>query len=81
MLLEDNEHILKETEEKIKDGEKLLERAQEQQIVTAELLSDVDGANAKAEEAVNRGALTLKEAQETFKKLSGNYFNIIYIKI
>lgn len=50
----------------------MLERAQEQQIVTAELLSDVDGANAKAEEAVNRGALTLKEAQETFQKLSGN---------
>lgn len=56
----------------MKNGEKLLEKAQEQQIVTAELLSDVDGANAKAEEAVNRGALTLKEAQETFQKLSGN---------
>ncbi|XP_043463177.1 laminin subunit gamma-1 [Leptopilina heterotoma] len=70
LLLEDNEYILREKAEKIKDGEKLLERAQEQQIVTAELLSDVDGANAKAEEAVNRGALTLKEAQETFQKLS-----------
>lgn len=70
LLLEENEHLLRDAVDKVREGEKLLERAQDQQATTAELLSDVDGANAKAEEAVSRGALTLKEAQETYQKLS-----------
>ena len=53
------------------EGNRLLEKAQDQHIATAELLAEVDGSNAKAEEAVNRGAQTLKEAVQTLQKLSG----------
>lgn len=54
-------------------SQELLERAQDQQAATAELLAELDQANATANEAVNRGDQTLKEAQETLKKLGGKY--------
>ena len=59
--------------EKVKKSEQLIERAQDQQAATAELLAELDGANARANDAVKRGDQTLKEAQETLKKLGGIY--------
>lgn len=70
LLLQDNDEFLNELNIKIHESEDLLNRAHEQQSVTAELLSDVDGANIKATEAVDNVNKTLYEAQETFKKLS-----------
>ena len=71
LLLDENKNLLVEAEKKVREGEQLLEKALDQQTLTSELLSDVDGAHAKAEEAVKRGEQTLKEAQETLQKLSG----------
>jgi len=57
--------------EKVKNSEELLDRAQDQQAATAELLAELDEANETANDAVKRGDQTLKEAQETLKKLGG----------
>lgn len=57
--------------EKVLKSEQLLDKAQDQQAATAELLAELDGANEKANNAVKRGDQTLKEAQETLKKLGG----------
>ncbi|XP_015116033.1 laminin subunit gamma-1 [Diachasma alloeum] len=69
LMLQDNEQLLFDLEEKIHKSEELLNKAQDQQAATAELLSEVDGANEKAKDAVKRGNQTLAEAQETLKKL------------
>jgi len=58
--------------EKVRKSEELLDRAQDQQAATAELLAELDEANETANEAVKRGDQTLKEAQETLKKLGGS---------
>lgn len=73
LLLSNNEDLLREIEAKIQNGEGLLMRAREQQDATADLLAEADKANDKVDDAVKRGDHTLKEAQETFKKLSGQY--------
>ncbi|XP_046413039.1 laminin subunit gamma-1 [Neodiprion fabricii] len=70
LLLEDNDDLLREISEKILNSEKLLERARDQQDTIGELFLEADDANAKVDEAVKRGDHTLKEAQETHKKLS-----------
>lgn len=72
LLLEQNENLIKEMAEKVRRSEELLDRAQDQQAVTAELLAELDKANETANDAVKRGDQTLKEAQETLKKLGGN---------
>ncbi|KAK0177645.1 hypothetical protein PV328_001679 [Microctonus aethiopoides] len=69
LLLVDNEQFLNELNEKIKKSEELLEKTNDQLAATAELLSEVDRANEKAQDAVKRGNQTLAEAQETLKKL------------
>lgn len=68
-----NEQWLNELAAKARDSEELLDRAQDQQAATAELLAEVDGANEKAKNALKRGSQTLDEAQETLKKLGGQY--------
>lgn len=73
LLLDQNENLINEMVEKVKKSEQLIERAQDQQAATAELLAELDGANARANDAVKRGDQTLKEAQETLKKLGGIY--------
>jgi laminin gamma 1 len=73
--LEENTGLIHDIEEKVKKSEELLEKAEDQQTTTAELLAEVDNANNIAKNAVNRGNQTLKEAQDTLKKLSGNYVN------
>jgi len=73
LLLEQNENLIKEMTEKVKKSEELLERAQDQQAATAELLAELDKANETANDAVKRGDQTLKEAQETLKKLGGKF--------
>lgn len=70
-LLKQNEDFIKEMAEKVKKSEELLDRAQDQQAATAELLAELDKANETANDAVKRGDQTLKEAQETLKKLGG----------
>lgn len=69
--------------EKVKKSEELLDRAQDQQAVTAELLAELDKANETAQDAVKRGDQTLKEAQETLKKLGGKFSmgNNVYCKL
>lgn len=57
--------------EKVKNSEELLEQAQDQEAATGELLAELDKANHTANDAVKRGDQTLKEAQETLKKLGG----------
>lgn len=69
LLLEENEDLIKEMAEKVKESEELLEKAQEQQEATADLFLQLDVANKTANDAVQRGDQTLKEAQETLKKL------------
>ncbi|XP_067209558.1 laminin subunit gamma-1 isoform X2 [Linepithema humile] len=69
LLLEQNENFIKEMVEKIRKSEELLERAQDQQAATAELLAELDEANETANDAINRSNQTLKEAQETLNKL------------
>lgn len=59
--------------EKVRKSEELLDRAQDQQAATAELLAELDGANETANDAVKRGDQTLKEAQETLQKLGGKF--------
>lgn len=59
--------------EKVRKSEELLDRAQDQQAATAELLAELDEANETANDAVKRGDQTLKEAQETLKKLGGKF--------
>lgn len=73
LLLEENENFINEMIEKIRKSHELLEQAQEQQETTAELLAELDQANATANDAVHRGDQTLKEAQETLKKLGGKF--------
>lgn len=67
--------------EKVWKSEQLLDKAQDQQAATAELLAELDGANEKANNAVKRGDQTLKEAQETLKKLGGKTFIIINVNV
>lgn len=67
--------------EKVFKSEQLLDKAQDQQAATAELLAELDGANEKANNAVKRGDQTLKEAQETLKKLGGKTFIIINVNV
>ena len=71
LLLDQNENFINEIVEKIKKSDELIERAQDQQAATAELLAELDKANEKVDDAVKRGDQTLKEAQETLQKLSG----------
>lgn len=80
LLLKENEQFMNEMIEKVRMSYDLLERAQDQQAATAELLAELDQANETANDAVNRGDQTLKEAQETLKKLGGKFFekNTIY---
>lgn len=79
LLLDQNENLINEMAQKVIKSEELIERAQDQQAATAELLAELDGANEKADDAVKRGDQTLKEAQETLKKLGGIYhINYIY---
>lgn len=72
-MLEQNEELSQDIDEKVKKSEELLTKAEEQQTVTDELMSEVDAASIRAKDAVNRGSQTLLEAQETLKKLSGNF--------
>ncbi|XP_033323034.2 laminin subunit gamma-1 isoform X1 [Megalopta genalis] len=69
LLLDRHENLIKEMVDKLKKSEDLIEIAQDQQGATAELLAELDQANEKANDAVKRGDQTLKEAQETLKKL------------
>lgn len=71
--MEQNENLIKELAEKVRKSEELLDRAQDQQAATAELLAELDEANETANDAVKRGDQTLKEAQETLKKLGGKF--------
>lgn len=71
--MEQNENFIKEMVEKIRKSEELLERAQDQQAATAELLAELDEANETANDAVKRSNQTLKEAQETMNKLNGKF--------
>lgn len=64
--------------EKVRKSEELLEKAQDQQAATADLLSEVHSANETANDAVKRGDQTLKEAQETLKKLGGKCIFILF---
>lgn len=82
LLLDQNENLIHEMAEKVRKSEDLIERAQDQQAATAELLAELDGANEKADDAVKRGDQTLKEAQETLEKLGGTIIliNNKYIK-
>lgn len=75
LLLEENENFINEMIEKVRKSQELLERAQDQQAATAELLAELDQANATANDAVNRGDQTLKEAQETLERLGGKFCN------
>lgn len=77
LLLKENEQFMNEMIEKVRMSYDLLERAQDQQAATAELLAELDQANETANDAVNRGDQTLKEAQETLKKLGGKFFEKI----
>lgn len=82
LLLDQNEDLISEMIEKIRNSEELIERAQNQQAATAELLAELDEANEKANDAVKRGDQTLQEAQETLKKLSGIYqFILLLMKV
>uniref|UniRef100_V9I9W1 Laminin subunit gamma-1 n=2 Tax=Apis cerana TaxID=7461 RepID=V9I9W1_APICE len=69
LLLDQNENLINEMAQKVIKSEELIERAQDQQAATAELLAELDGANEKADDAVKRGDQTLKEAQETLKEI------------
>ncbi|XP_076636198.1 laminin subunit gamma-1 isoform X1 [Colletes latitarsis] len=69
LLIDRHESLITEMAEKIKKSEELLDGAQVQQAATADLLAELDRANEKANDAVKRGDQTLKEAQETLKKL------------
>ncbi|KAH0945533.1 hypothetical protein HN011_010340 [Eciton burchellii] len=69
LLLEQNEDLIKEMTKKVKESEDILDKAQDQQGATAELLAELDKANETANDAVKRGDQTLKEAQETLKRL------------
>ncbi|XP_031846744.1 laminin subunit gamma-1 isoform X2 [Nomia melanderi] len=69
LLLDRHGSLINEMVEKVRKSEELIERAQDQQAATAELLAELDGANEKVNDAVKRGDQTLKEAQETLKKL------------
>lgn len=71
LLLSNNDQLIREMKDIIINSEQLLLKARDQQDATADLLSDADKANAKVDDAVKRGDHTLKEAQETYKKLSG----------
>lgn len=55
LLLDQNEDLISEMIEKIRNSEELIERAQNQQAATAELLAELDEANEKANDAVKRG--------------------------
>lgn len=83
LLLDQNENLIKEMAQKVIKSEELIERAQDQQAATAELLAELDGANEKADDAVKLGDQTLKEAQETLKKLGGisHFFKLFLLII
>lgn len=82
LLLDQNENFINEIVEKVKKSDELIERAQDQQAATAELLAELDKANEKVDDAVKRGDQTLKEAQETLQKLSGiHYINYFLLMI
>ncbi|CAL7935288.1 unnamed protein product [Xylocopa violacea] len=70
LLLDQNEDFIYEMAEKVTKSEHLIEQELDQQEATAELLAELDRANQIANDAVKRGDQTLKEAQETLKKLS-----------
>jgi len=74
LLLEQNEDLIKEMIKKVKESEDILDKAQDQQGATAELLAELDKANETANDAVKRGDQTLKEAQETLKRLGGKFY-------
>ncbi|XP_014222768.1 laminin subunit gamma-1 isoform X2 [Trichogramma pretiosum] len=71
LLLEENTELIQAIEEKVRTSEQLVDRAEDQQGITADMLVEVDEAHAMAKNAVNRGSQTLKEAQDTLTKLSG----------
>jgi len=73
LLLEQNEDLIKEMTKKVKESEDILDKAQDQQGATAELLAELDKANETANDAVKRGDQILKEAQETLKRLGGKF--------
>lgn len=80
ILLDENIDLIHDIEDKVRKSEDLLYKAEDQQTITAELLAEVDDANDVAKNAVNRGDQTLKEAQDTLQKLSGNYSLKIILK-
>ncbi|XP_058793265.1 laminin subunit gamma-1 [Phymastichus coffea] len=70
VLLEENGDLIRDIEDKVRKSEELLDKAEDQQGETAELLAEVDDANNIAKNAVNRGTQTLREAQDTYQRLS-----------
>ena len=79
ILVEENQDLIQDVDEKVRKSEELLDKAEDQQALTAELLAEVDEANNIAKNAVNRGNQTLKEAQDTLSKLSGNCHTLYYV--
>lgn len=72
-LINDNDQLLSEIAEQVQQGEDLLSRGVDQQDEVNDLLSDIDLAKAQAENAVELGDKTLKEAQATYETLSRKY--------
>lgn len=70
LLIQNNDNLFQEMLDKINNTAELLNKAQVQQEATADLLSEVDDSEAKADEAIERSNKTLNEAQETLKRLS-----------
>lgn len=73
-LINDNDQLLSEIAEQVQQGQDLLSRGIDQQDEVNDLLSDIDLAQAQAENAVELGDKTLKEAQATYETLSRKYF-------
>ncbi|KAJ8665186.1 hypothetical protein QAD02_006848 [Eretmocerus hayati] len=70
ILLQENVDSIRDIQDKVRNGEELLSKAEKQQSLTDDLLADVDRANDIAKKAVDRGEQTLLEAQDTLDKLS-----------
>lgn len=72
-LINNNDQLLSEIAEQVQQGEDLLLRGVDQQDEVNDLLADIDLAKAQAENAVELGDKTLKEAQATYETLSRKY--------
>lgn len=72
-LIAANENLLKNISQQLIIGNDLLEQGINQQEEVKDLLLDIDFAKAQAENAVELGDKTLKEAQATYETLSRKY--------